>query len=85
MRTALRKMGNSAGMIVPKAILAELGSEIGEEFEIRTEDGKIVASPVRAGVRPGWAEAAALIGAEADAEAEDWLDLASDADAAWKW
>ena len=46
MRTALRKMGNSAGMIVPKAILTELGSEIGEEFEIRAEDGRIVAAPL---------------------------------------
>jgi antitoxin MazE len=85
MRTALRKMGNSAGMIVPKAVLSELGSRIGEEFEIGVEAGRIVAAPVRAAVRSGWAEAAALIGAEADAEAEEWLDLDAEADAEWKW
>ena len=85
MRTALRKMGNSAGMIVPKAILSELGSEIGEDFEISIEGGRIVAAPVRAGVRAGWAEAAALIGTEPDPAAEEWLDLDNEADADWTW
>ena len=85
MRTALRKMGNSAGMIVPKAILSELGSEIGEDFEISVEGGRIVAAPVRGGVRAGWAEAAARIGAEPDPAAEEWLDLPNEADADWTW
>ena len=85
MRTALRKMGNSAGMIVPKAILTELGSAIGEDFDIKVEGGRIVAAPVRGMVRAGWAEAATLIGAEPDPAAEEWLDLASEADADWTW
>ena len=85
MRTALRKMGNSTGMIVPKAILSEIGSAIGEELDIKVENGRIVAAPVRGGVRAGWAEAAALIGAEPDPEAEEWLDLDDEAGSEWTW
>lgn len=84
MRTALRKMGNSAGMIVPKAILGELGSEIGEEFDIKVEGGRIVAAPVRAGVRAGWSEAARLL-AEAGEDMPAWPDLANDEDDALAW
>ena len=46
-RTALRRMGNSTGMIVPKALLAALGAEAGEPLDIALEDGRIVAA------RPG--------------------------------
>jgi antitoxin MazE len=43
-RTALRKMGNSTGMIVPKAILAELGARAGEPMDLRVEGGRMVAA-----------------------------------------
>ena len=77
MRTALRKMGNSAGMIVPKAVLVELGSEIGEEFEIGVEGGQIVAAPVGAKrPRNGWGAAAAGIGlAQAELSAAEEAEL----------
>jgi antitoxin MazE len=84
MRTALRKMGNSAGMIVPKAILGEIGSEIGEEFDIAVEGGRIVAAPVRAGLRAGWADAARAL-AEAGDDATVWPDLGNDGDEALAW
>jgi antitoxin MazE len=44
-RTALRRMGNSTGMIVPKAILAELGAQAGEAIDLRVEGGRLVAAP----------------------------------------
>ena len=84
MRTALRRMGNSAGMIVPKPILDELGSRIGEDFEIKVENGRIVAAPVRGGVRAGWAQAARDVAA-ADDDAPAWPDLANDGDADLRW
>ena len=84
MRTALRRMGNSAGMIVPKAILTELGSEIGEHFDIAVENGRIVAAPVRAAVRAGWAEAARAL-AEAGDDAPVWPQFANDGDDALTW
>ena len=84
MRTALRKMGNSAGMIVPKAVLSEIGSEIGEEFEIGVEGGRIVAAPVRSAVRAGWSEAARAL-AEAGDDAPAWPEFANDDDSDLKW
>ena len=43
-RTALRRMGNSTGMIVPKAVLAALGAEAGQALDIGVEDGRLVAA-----------------------------------------
>ena len=43
-RTALRRMGNSTGMIVPKAVLAALGAQAGEPLDIGVEDGRLVAA-----------------------------------------
>lgn len=43
-RTALRKMGNSTGMIVPKAILAQLGAKAGEPLDVSVENGRLVAA-----------------------------------------
>lgn len=84
MRTALRKMGNSAGMIVPKAILTELGSAIGEDFDIKVEGGRIVAAPLRGEVRAGWSDAARAL-AEAGDDAPAWPDFANDGDNALTW
>jgi antitoxin MazE len=84
MRTALRKMGNSAGMIVPRAILDELGGAIGEELELKVENGRLVAAPVRGGLRAGWAEAAQAL-ADAGDDAPVWPDFANDEDGALTW
>jgi len=84
MRTALRKMGNSAGMIVPKAILNELGSAIGEELDLKVDGGRLVAAPVRGGLRAGWAEAAQAL-AEAGDDMPVWPDFANDEDGALRW
>lgn len=84
MRTALRKMGNSAGMIVPRAILSELGTRIGEDFDIKVEDGRIVAAPVRGDVRAGWAEAARDLAAAGDGKPA-WPEFANDGDDALAW
>jgi antitoxin MazE len=84
MRTALRKMGNSTGMIVPRAILDELGSAIGEDLDIKVENGRLVAAPVRTGLRAGWADAAYAL-AEAGDDAPVWPDFANDEDDSLRW
>lgn len=84
MRTALRKMGNSTGMIVPKAILTELGAHVGATFEISVEDGRMIASPVNDEPRTGWVEAARIIGADEET-ADDWLGFANDGDDTLAW
>lgn len=85
MRTALRKMGNSTGMIVPKSILRELGLESGATLELRVELGELAARPVVNVTRPGWAEAAARIGDAHDPESESWLGVPVEGDAHLEW
>jgi antitoxin MazE len=76
LQTTLRKMGNSTGMILPKAILDELGLSSGTKVELRVEDGKVIAEPVKRKVREGWDEDAARIGALHPPEEErDWLEF----------
>jgi antitoxin MazE len=85
MQTSLRKMGNSTGMIVPRALLAELGATVGTAIDLKVEDGKLVASPIRP-ARDGWEEDARRLGSEplTDEEA-DWLGFANAGDDDLKW
>ena len=86
MQTSLRKMGNSTGLIIPKAMLGELGVTIGAAMELVIADGKLVAAPVRASPREGWAEDAARIGAEPLTEEErDWMEFGNEGDAELTW
>lgn len=85
MQTALRKMGNSTGMIVPKPILDALGIATGTKLDLAVDNGRVVATPVKTGVRDGWEAAAASIGAEAlTAEEGEWLAAPHD-DRDWEW
>ena len=84
MQTALRKMGNSTGMIVPRALLTEIGVTTGAAMDLRVEDGKLIATPMPAGARVGWAEDAAALGPETEEELE-WTGFGNEADADWEW
>ncbi len=85
MQTALRKMGNSTGMIVPRALLAEMGVGVGTAIELKVEDGKLVGSPVRS-VREGWEADAALIASEPlTGDERDWLAFDTESDAELQW
>lgn len=86
MRSALRKMGNSTGMIVPSAVLREAGLTTGVVLDLVVDQGRIVATPVERTARAGWAEAAAeMAGAERDAEAEAWRGFGNAGDAELEW
>ncbi len=87
METTLRKMGNSTGLILPKAVMHALGVETGAKMQMRVEDGCVIAEPVREKkVREGWEEAAALIGAEPLTKDEKaWLDMPNESDKDWTW
>lgn len=85
MRTALRKMGNSTGMIVPKALLNEMGIAAGTDIDLRVEAGRLVGDPVRK-VREGWAEAAAAVAAaEEDPDEAAWEAFGNDGDEELVW
>ncbi len=85
MQTVLRKMGNSTGIIVPKALLGELGIETGQAIDLRVEDGRIVATPMQPEKRAGWADAAQAVGTGSDAEAEAWGAFGVEGDDALTW
>ncbi|CAA9483396.1 MAG: hypothetical protein AVDCRST_MAG91-139 [uncultured Sphingomonadaceae bacterium] len=89
MRTALRKMGNSAGMIIPRSILTQLDVEVGAKLEITVVDRAIVAKPITTHPREGWEEdARKLAEAGEDALTEDdlaWINTGNAFDAEWEW
>lgn len=86
METTLRKMGNSTGLIVPKAMLDRLGLTSGAKMELSIEGEKFVAQPVKRKVREGWEEAAKRIAAAGMTDEErEWLDMPHDINFDWEW
>ncbi len=83
METSLRKMGNSIGMIVPKAALAEIGATLGARMTLRVDNGVLIAEPMATPVRAGWAEGAAIVGTDDDAAG--WRTFGNDGDADLTW
>ena len=71
MQTAVRKVGNSAEVIIPKATLAALGLSAGDTVDMRLEDGCLILAPVKPSTRAGWAEASRAI-AEVGEDALVW-------------
>jgi len=53
MEVAIRKMGNSQGVLIPKPILAQVGLEGTADLQVR--DGVIEIRPARRNPREGWA------------------------------
>jgi len=44
MKSAIRKMGNSHGVIIPKPLLEEIGAKANDPVEVKVKKGKIVIS-----------------------------------------
>jgi antitoxin MazE len=84
MRVALRKMGNSSGVIIPKPFLAEIGARSGEDLDISIEDGRIVIAAVAHRPREGWAEASRSV-AEAGDDALAWPEFGNADDETMTW
>lgn len=85
MRTALRKMGNSTGVILPRPLLTQVGLAAGAEMNVSVDGERLVLTPVRRAIREGWAESAALIANEPDPEAEEWLSFGNESDEEFEW
>lgn len=82
MEVAVRKMGNSQGVLIPKPILAQVGLEGTADLQVR--DGVIEIRAVRRNPREGWADdARRLAGAEGDAPV--WPELTNADDALLSW
>ncbi|MFC0396948.1 AbrB/MazE/SpoVT family DNA-binding domain-containing protein [Paraburkholderia rhizosphaerae] len=64
MKTTIRKMGNSHGVLIPKPILAQLGLE--DEVDMQIEGNTLVLRRPQKKAREGWAEASRSIAAAGD-------------------
>ncbi|WIM06910.1 MAG: AbrB/MazE/SpoVT family DNA-binding domain-containing protein [Candidatus Nitricoxidivorans perseverans] len=83
MRTSIRKIGNSQGVLIPKPLLMETGLET--DVDMSVENGAIVLRPVREHrPRAGWAEAAREIAGQGD-DAPIWPEFANAEDALLQW
>ena len=82
MEVAIRKMGNSHGVLIPKPILAQVGLE--GKADLRVRDGAIEIRPVNNDPRKGWAADAARLARTGD-ESLAWPKLANASDKELRW
>ena len=82
MKAAIRKLGNSQGVIIPKPILAQVGLE--DEVDMVVEKDRIVLRRPERKVREGWAAASQEI-ANAGDDALVWPEFANEGDAELQW
>ncbi len=80
MEVAIRKMGNSQGVLIPKPLLAQVGLEGTADLQVR--DGVIEIRPVRRNPREGWAEDARCL-ANSDDSALVWPEFSNEVDDDW--
>ena len=84
MRAAVRKLGNSSGIIIPKSLLDEVGVKIGDAVEMSLEEGRIVLAPVQRRARAGWEDASRDIAEVAD-DALVWPEFGNAGDETLDW
>jgi antitoxin MazE len=86
MQTALRKMGNSTGLVLSKPMLKALGLATGSAMDVVIRNGRVIATPIRRKIREGWEEDAQRIGAAPlTAEERDWAAFGNVGDDAIEW
>lgn len=84
MEIAIRTIGNSKGVVLPKPLLAQAGFDGQTTANVTVENGHIVLSKPAKKVREGWAEAAAVIVAKGnDALLMGEFSNAEDSGLAW--
>lgn len=84
MRAAIRRMGNSAAILLPKPVLAHLHVLTGDVLDLDLQEGRVVLSPAQRHPREGWAEAAKAL-ADAGEGPLEWPELQNADDDDWAW
>jgi antitoxin MazE len=84
MKTSIRKMGNSQGVIIPKPLLAEIGAKPGDKVNMKVDKGKIVIAPVGYDPRAGWADECKAL-REAGEDGLVWPEFGNDDDSKLVW
>jgi antitoxin MazE len=83
MQTSIKRMGNSAAILLPKTVLAYLQVAVGDQLELDLIEGKVVLSAPQTHPRAGWAEAAKALAAEG--AAPEWPAFNNADDEDWTW
>jgi antitoxin MazE len=82
MQVAIRKMGNSQGILIPKPILAQIGLESMADLQVK--NGVIEIRPLKRNPREGWAQDSQRI-AQANDDKLVWPEFGSEGDAELVW
>jgi antitoxin MazE len=82
MKTAIRKIGNSQGVLIPKPILMQVGLE--DEAIMTIEGGALVLRPAGHSSREGWTQASQRL-AETGDDALVWPQFANAEDDRIQW
>ena len=83
MRTEIRRIGNSKGVILPKPFISQAGLTE-DEVEMTVEGDAIVLRRPRKEARSGWAEAARSLSAAGD-DGLVWPEFGAQGDRSLKW
>ena len=82
MEVAIRKMGNSQGVLIPKPVLAQLG--LGKSADLQVRDGVIEIRAIRRNPREGWADDARRLATQGG-DALVWPEVANEGDDKLAW
>ncbi|MEI7786087.1 MAG: AbrB/MazE/SpoVT family DNA-binding domain-containing protein [Betaproteobacteria bacterium] len=82
MEVAIRKMGNSQGVLIPKPILAQLGLK--GTADLQVVNGVIEIRPIKRNPREGWAEDARRL-AQQEEDALVWPEFPKQGDEGLVW
>lgn len=82
MRIAIRRIGNSKGMIIPAVLLEQAGLE--SEADVTVEEGALIVRAPAKSVRSGWAQASAQLARDGD-DALLIADIVNEADEDLVW
>ncbi len=84
MKRAIRKFGNSQGVLIPKPLLEEIGAKVNDKVELHVESGKIVIAPIDHDPRAGWAEECKALKAAGE-DCLVWPEFGNEADKDLEW
>lgn len=82
MLIAIRRLGNSRGILIPKPLLKQAGLE--DQAEILVEGNTLIVRRPKPAPRAGWAEASKKLAASGDDKLV-WPEFANEADADLEW
>jgi antitoxin MazE len=84
MQAVIRRMGNSAAILLPKPVLAHLHASTGDMLDLDLQEGRVVLSPAHRPPREGWAEAAKALADAGEGQLE-WPEFERAGDDDWRW